>query len=62
MNHVYFVGNPPVTAAVNAAGFALDSNGRRLEPWLFTSPWAAPAARAAHAANGEKAGRTQLGY
>jgi hypothetical protein len=62
MSHVYFVGNPPVTAAATAAGFALESNGRGLGPRSFISPWAASAARAARAANGEKAGRTQLGY
>jgi hypothetical protein len=59
MNHVYIVASPPVASAVAAAGFALDSNGRRPEPRAVTSPWVAPATEAA---NGEKAGRTQLGY
>jgi hypothetical protein len=62
MNHVYFVGNLPVTSAATAAGFALDSHGRRPEARTVTSPWTAPAGQAAQAANGEKAGRTQLGY
>jgi hypothetical protein len=60
--HDFFVEAPADAPAVTAAGFARESSGRRPGARAASAPWTALAARATLAANGEKAGRMQLGY